>query len=99
MRNITKFEQKKYLTSHTQAEARLLAKVKLNMLRAKENYGLMGLCSFCKKENETTQHLGRCPAIEGLKVTEKEIKSDDIELTRKVVTRYTLVESRLQEDE
>ena len=38
MRYITKFEQKKYLKSHIQAEARLLAKVKLNMLKEKEKY-------------------------------------------------------------
>ena len=99
MRYINKFEQKKYLTSHTQAEAKLLAKVKLNMLRAKGNYGLEGLCRFCQKDRETTQHLGICQAIEGLKVSEEEIKSDDFEITRKVVSRYTLVESRLQEEE
>ena len=70
MRYISKFGEKEYLTTHSQDDTQILMRVKLNMIKAKDNYGGKGECRICKTE----KHLSQCEQVKEEKVTEFQIK-------------------------
>ena len=96
MRFMTEFKEKKYLTENGQKQAELLVNVKLNMIKARSNYGVKDICRLCKKEEETTEHLAVCSKVKEEKVTEEEIRSDSPECTRKVIKRFEAVKGMLE---
>lgn len=57
-----KFERKKYLENTTPEEAKIMMKVRLNMLGTKENYRSNDSDSKCEWcwEDDTTEHLFKC---------------------------------------
>ena len=99
IRFVTNFGEKNYIARYTQEEIQLLMRVKLNMLRAENNYGMKGECRLCKAKEENTEHLGKCSQINTVKITKRQIKSEKAERERKVINRYKEVERRLNKEE
>ena len=99
MRYINTFKEKEYLTRYLQDDIQILMRVKLNMIKAKDNYGGKGECRICNTEKETTEHLSQCDQVEGEKVTENHIKSDKAVCERKVINRFKEIEQRLNQTE
>ena len=99
LRFVRSFEEKEYIRGHSFEDINLLLRVRLNMIKAKGNYGDKGVCRFCREEEETTEHLGVCDKINKEKVNAIEIKSGEYENSKKVLTRFREVEKMLQTEE
>ena len=98
MRFMESHGRKEYLNKSGTEEASLLLRVKLNMIKAKGNYGGSDkVCRFCKEEEETTEHLGSCRYFKESEVTEKEIRTEDGEQAQKVLRRFAEVEKEIEE--
>ena len=84
------FERRKYLEVMDGKTAVKVLKMRLNMMEVygnfKGNLYLERLCPLCQKEEDTTEHLITCDAINQNKITPAHLSNEDnIELWRQII--------------
>ena len=86
----TSFVQESYITNTTADMCRIIMRVRLNMTKLKSNYKGLGkdvLCTACKAEEETTEHVFNCTAYR--RALESKVQVD--------ITRESRLSSKLKE--
>ena len=75
------FQRKRYLVEMNGKSSVQILKTRLNMIEIYGNYKhdltLERLCPLCKEEEDTTEHLLSCPAVEQNKISPAQLKNDD----------------------
>ena len=89
LRFLNNFNQEKYLNELTFNECIEMIRIRLNMIETKCNYKSLYKndlkCELCSIENDTTEHLLECSAIEGsVKVKTEDIIKPSNEIVRQI---------------
>ena len=98
LRFLNNFNQEKYLNELTFNECIEMIRIRLNMIETKCNYKSLYKndlkCELCSIENDTTEHLLECSAIEGSVIVKTE---DIIKPSNEIVRQINKIMKRREE--